>query len=60
KEKGLSSIGLLGKAGGELKKYCDLPIVVPSNSAPRIQEAHLLIMHSICEIVEKDLFDRKY
>mgnify|MGYP001581393434 FL=1 len=49
-------IGLLGKDGGKLKNTSSVEIVVPSNNTPRIQEAHLMILHIICELAEKELF----
>ena len=33
-------------------------IIVPSSNIPRIQEAHLMILHIICELVEKELFGK--
>ena len=55
KKNGAITIGLLGNNGGLLKKYVDIPIIVPSKSTPRIQEAHRVIYHIICELVEKKL-----
>lgn len=55
KKKGAIIIGLLGNNGGKMKKLVDIPIIVKSNSTPRIQEAHRLIYHIICELVEKKL-----
>jgi D-sedoheptulose 7-phosphate isomerase len=55
KKKGALTIGLLGNRGGSIKKITDIAIIVNSNSTPRIQEAHRLIYHIICEIVEKEL-----
>ena len=49
-------IGLLGKNGGKIKNVSDIEIVIPSGNTPRIQEAHLTILHIICELVEKSLF----
>ncbi len=49
---GLKTIGLLGKKGGKCKNYVDVPIIIPSNSTARIQEAHILIEHLLCELVE--------
>lgn len=49
---GLKTIGLTGSKGGALNDYCDLMIRVPSDDTPRIQEAHILIGHIICELVE--------
>lgn len=56
KELGVTSVGLLGKDGGENKEYSDISIIVPSNDTPRIQESHIMIGHIICDIVEKSLF----
>lgn len=53
KVNGLSTVGLLGKDGGELQKYCDIPIIIPSNITAEIQEAHLTIIHIVCEIMEE-------
>lgn len=55
KQKGIFSICLLGKDGGKLNDICDLPIIVASNDTPRIQESHILIIHIICELIEKEL-----
>lgn len=52
-EKDLITIGLLGKDGGKLKDTCNYEITIPSYDTPRIQEAHELIYHTICEIVEE-------
>lgn len=54
-EMGIKTIGLLGRNGGKLKELCDCAIVVPSQVTARIQEAHILIGHSICGAVEIDL-----
>lgn len=56
KKMGISSIGLCGKGGGQLKQLCDLPIVIPSDKTERIQEAHILIVHIICQSLEEALF----
>jgi D-sedoheptulose 7-phosphate isomerase len=52
---GIQSIGLLGRDGGKALQICTLSIVVPSNVTARIQEAHILIGHTICGVVEKEL-----
>ena len=49
-------IGLLGKDGGKLKNTSSVEIIVPSDNTPRIQEAHLMILHIICELIDKELF----
>ena len=55
KEIGLTTIGFSGLGGGNMKKYCDFMIEVPSTNTPRIQEMHLLIGHIICEGIEQIL-----
>ncbi len=52
----LFTVGMTGAGGGRLSAHCDLWIGVPSDDTPRIQEAHLLIGHIVCELVERDLF----
>jgi D-sedoheptulose 7-phosphate isomerase len=49
---GLKKIGLTGNDGGKLRDVVDICIVVPSSSTPRIQEAHSLVIHILCGIVE--------
>lgn len=58
KKKGIYTIGLTGDGGGKLKDCVNLCIRVPSHDTPRIQEAHILIGHLICDIVERELFDK--
>ena len=56
KEKGIITIGLTGESGGKMKILSDYLINVPSTNTPRIQEAHIMIGHIICELVESKLF----
>jgi D-sedoheptulose 7-phosphate isomerase len=51
-EIGATTIGLTGGSGGKLNDLCKYNIVVPSNVTARIQEAHIFIGHSLCEILE--------
>ena len=53
KNKKIKTFGLLGKGGGELVKYVDSSIVVPSNSTARVQETHIFILHLICEMIDE-------
>lgn len=55
RELGVVTIGLLGRDGGALRGLCDHPIVVPSMVTARIQEAHILIGHTLCGAVETAL-----
>jgi len=52
---GMQVIGLLGRDGGMLYELCDVSIVVPSQVTARIQEAHILIGHTLCGLIEKQL-----
>jgi D-sedoheptulose 7-phosphate isomerase len=56
KQKGITTVALTGRDGGEMAKLADVALVVPSNSTPRIQEAHILIGHILCDIIEKEIF----
>ena len=53
---GLTCIALTGETGGQMGGLADVLINVPSTDTPRIQEAHILIGHIICELVETELF----
>jgi len=51
---GVKSIGLSGGCGGTMNDLCDINIVIPSNETPRIQEMHILIGHTICQIIDDE------
>jgi len=59
KRKKMKIIALLGNNGGKCKKYTANNIIIKSNDTPRIQEAHTLIGHTICEIVERLISKKK-
>ncbi len=54
KAKGVFTIGLSGE-GGKLAAATDLCLCVPSCSTPRIQEAHITVIHILCALIEKRL-----
>ena len=58
KEEGAITLGFTGRDGGKLKDLVDICFCVPSDSTPRIQEAHITVWHAICEVVEQELFGR--
>ena len=58
KKKGIITIGLTGKSGGKMKSICDLILKVSSGDTPRIQEAHILIGHIICSLIENSIFGK--
>ncbi len=51
----VSVIGLTGEAGGQMRAACDLCLCVPCTSTPRMQEMHITIGHTICELLEERL-----
>jgi D-sedoheptulose 7-phosphate isomerase len=53
RELGAVTIGITGREGGELATHCDHLLTVPSAETPRIQEAHAVLGHTLCEIVER-------
>ena len=55
---GMSVVGLTGAGGGQLAALCDHLIAVPSKDTPRIQEAHILLGHCLCEATEAALFGK--
>ena len=53
KEKGAVTVGLLGRDGGKAAALCDHAIIVPGNMSSHIQEMHVLIVHLLCDIVDR-------
>lgn len=52
----ITTIAFTGENGGKLKEIADYILQIPSTDTPRIQEAHILIGHIICELIETDMF----
>ncbi len=55
KAKGVKSVALLGKGGGQAKGKADFEIVVASSDSGRVQEAHTLILHALLEVIEREI-----
>jgi D-sedoheptulose 7-phosphate isomerase len=55
KNAGCKVIGLTGKDGGKMAGMCDITLIVPSYNTPRIQEAHITIIHILCDLLDKEL-----
>lgn len=53
---GCRTVALLGKDGGSIKDVAELSLIVPSNDTPRIQEGHITIIHIVCDLLERQLF----
>jgi len=56
---GLYTVALTGRKDSELSRIAGYAINVPSDSVPRIQEAHIAVMHVICGLVEQKLYGKK-
>lgn len=56
KERGVTTVALVGRDGGKMAQMADYAIIIPSSATPRIQESHILIGHILCDIIEKELF----
>lgn len=52
---GLFTVSFLGKGGGQMKGMADIDLIVPSEETARIQEAHLVMIHSLCEMLDDKL-----
>jgi D-sedoheptulose 7-phosphate isomerase len=55
-EIGIFTVALTGQAGGKVLGTVDVCIQVPSNDTPRVQEACMHLGHTICEIIEQEMF----
>jgi len=56
KKKGIKTISITGARPNKLADLSDINLDVPSKSTPRIQEIHSIIIHIICELLERKLF----
>lgn len=56
KEQGMIKVAMTGETGGKMKSLSDYLLNMPSSDTPRVQEAHILVGHIICEIVEQKMF----
>lgn len=55
RDAGMMIIGLTGETGGKMRSVCDVCLCAPSQRTARIQEMHITIGHTICELVEERL-----
>lgn len=56
KELGMTTVGFTGKNGGAMRNICDIMICTSSDDTPRVQEAHILVGHIICQLIEQEMF----
>jgi len=59
KHKGDNALCILGKGGGKLKNIAE-NIIIPSNDTARIQEATIVIGHSLCSEIENRLINNEF
>lgn len=57
-EIGMITIAFTGETGGKMKDAAKYLINIPSKDTPRIQECHMILGHTICELVEMELFPK--
>ncbi len=55
-QQGMTVIGMTGLKGRDYTALCDLALITPSDSTPRVQEGHIAMGHVLCELVERALF----
>ena len=53
---GALSIAFTGKGGGKIKDIAKHSLIVDSNVTSQIQEAHIVLVHMLCDILERQLF----
>lgn len=58
-EIGMVTVAFTGETGGKMKDSAKYLINIPSKDTPRIQECHMILGHTICELVEMELFPKK-
>lgn len=56
--KRMITVGFTGESGGGMKDHCQYLVNIPSTDTPRIQECHMLLGHTLCEIIEQKLFPK--
>jgi len=60
KSRGMKVFGLLGRDGGSLKQHCDSYLIAPGDTADRIQEIHIKVLHILIEQIERLMFPKNY
>lgn len=58
RELGMTTVGMTGESGGKMASLSEYLINIPSTDTPRIQECHMLLGHSLCELVEMTQFPK--
>jgi len=53
----ITTVGFTGQKRSKMTKLCDYCLAIPSSDTPRVQEAHIMVGHILCDIIEKSLFN---
>ncbi len=53
---GIQVVAMTGASGGKIAKMTDMCLRMPSDDTPRIQEAHTLLGHMLCDLLEQRMF----
>lgn len=57
RDKGLATVGMGGRSGGEMLPFCDHALLVNAETTPLIQEVHIAAGHLLCQLVDYFLFE---
>ncbi|MFG6367009.1 MAG: D-sedoheptulose 7-phosphate isomerase [Lachnospiraceae bacterium] len=60
KKRNIYTIGMTGSTGGKIKSIADYLLNVPSENTPRIQEMHILLIHTLCGLIERGLQEQGF
>lgn len=60
KDLGLYTFSILGRTGGRMRGKADMEWIIPGQTADRIQEVHMLMLHTLIELVERNLYPHLY
>jgi D-sedoheptulose 7-phosphate isomerase len=56
--KGIATVGMTGRGGGEFPPLCDVCLCMPSAETQKIQEGHIVLGHIFCGLIEQRMFPR--
>ena len=59
RSRGIVTVGMTGRIGGQMAERCDHLLRTPSDVTPRIQEGHIAMGHAICQIIEAQMFPKQ-
>lgn len=54
REMGMKTIAFTSQGGGKCAEHADVLLDVPSTDTPCVQESHMVIYHTLCELIDKE------